>query len=221
MFTFISRIWRFAVYSVTVLVMLVVAAVLGIEMWVNQQSETYCYDRVEDCRSGDVALVLGCSKYFLSGKPNSYFYGRMQAAADLWKSGKVRGIIVSGDNRDKYYNEPLNMRVALEKLGVPTDKIVCDSAGLRTYDSVLRAKRIYGLEKVLIISQEDHVARAVTIAQALGMDAVGLNAPLEEVARATRYTMYLRERAARIVMALDILLGKEPPNMGSQQTLSL
>lgn len=220
MFTFISRIWRFAVYSVTVLVMLVVAAVLGIEMWVNQQSKTYCYDRVEDCRSGDVALVLGCSKYFLSGEPNSYFYGRMQAAADLWKSGKVRGIIVSGDNRDKYYNEPLNMRVALEKLGVPTDKIVCDSAGLRTYDSVLRAKRIYGLKKVLIISQEDHVARAVTIAQALGMDAVGLNAPLDEVARATRYSMYLRERAARIVMALDILLGNEPPNMGSQQTLS-
>lgn len=221
MVEFVKKYLRLSLYTMLALMVLGVAVVLGVETWVEDRSSTYCYDKVENCRSGDVAVVLGCSKYFKSGAPNSYFYGRMQAAADLWKSGKVRGFIVSGDNREKYYNEPHTMRDELVKLGVPEDKIVCDYAGLRTYDSVVRANRIFGLKKMLIISQKDHVARAVAIAHSLGLDAVGLNAPLHDVGNQTRAAMYLRERAARIAMLLDIIIGSEPKHLGEQQPLSL
>ena len=147
--------------------------VAGAEVYTNSMANSYSHKNVADCRVGDVGLVLGCSKRFSSGVPSLYFTGRMQAAAELWKSGKLRCIIVSGDNREKYYNEPRDMKAALVKLGVPEDKIVCDFAGLRTFDSVVRARRIFGAQKITIISQSYHVKRAVATARQLGIDAEG------------------------------------------------
>ena len=110
----------------------------------------------------------------------------MQAAAELWKSGKVRCIIVSGDNREEDYNEPADMEDDLVKLGVPRNKIVRDCAGLCTYDSVYRAKHVFGADKLIIVSQEAHVSRAVTIANHLQIEAEGLNAPLIPITRSAK-----------------------------------
>ncbi len=193
--------------------------VATVELWTARQSGKYCHDSVATCGSNRVAVVLGCSKYFSSGKPNAYFHGRMEAAAQLWKSGKIRGIIVSGDNSDRYYNEPKDMRNALVRLGVPDNKIVSDFAGLRTFDSVVRTARIFDAGAVTFISQPDHVARAVAIARGIGMDAEGLNAPLPPVTRRTRLTQFLRERAARLAMAVDLIAHREPTHLGTKQQL--
>ncbi len=200
--------------------LLMCVGIIGsVELWTSMRAAEHCHDCVSDCGYNRVAVVLGCSKYFSSGKPNSYFRGRMEAAAALWKSGRIRGIIVSGDNSDRYYNEPKDMRAALVKLGVPDEKIVSDFAGLRTYDSVVRTARIFNAGAVTFISQPDHVARAVAIARGLGMDAEGLNAPLPPVTRRTRFTQFLRERAARLAMAVDLIAHRAPAHLGRKQQL--
>lgn len=201
------------------LLLLCAGIIASVELWTGMHAAGHCHDSVSDCGHNRVAVVLGCSKYFSSGKPNSYFRGRMEAAAALWKSGRIRGIIVSGDNSDRYYNEPKDMRAALVKLGVPDEKIVSDFAGLRTYDSVVRTARIFNAGAVTFISQPDHVARAVAIARGLGMDAEGLNAPLPPVTLRTRFTQFLRERAARLAMAVDLIAHRAPAHLGKKQHL--
>ncbi len=195
--------------------------VAGAEVYTNSMANSYSHRNVADCRVGDVGLVLGCSKRFSSGVPSLYFTGRMQAAAELWKSGKLRCIIVSGDNREKYYNEPRDMKAALVKLGVPEDKIVCDFAGLRTFDSVVRARRIFGAQKITIISQSYHVKRAVATARQLGIDAEGYCAAHIPFNRPTLLRQFVRERAARVAMVFDLLIGTEPRHMGEQVALPL
>ena len=208
------------IFRICICILLVCAGiVVSVELWTSMHAAEHCHDSVSDCEHNRVAVVLGCSKNFASGKPNSYFRGRMEAAAALWKSGKIRGIIVSGDNSDRYYNEPKDMRAALVKLGVPDEKIVSDFAGLRTYDSVVRTARIFNAGAVTFISQPDHVARAVAIARGLGMDAEGLNAPLPPVTRRTRLIQFLRERAARLAMAVDLIAHRAPAHLGKKQHL--
>ena len=195
--------------------------VCAAEVYTNALANDYCHKRVSDCRDGDVAVVLGCSKLFSKGNPSLYFKGRMEATARLWKSGKLRCIIVSGDNREKYYNEPRDMKDALVKLGVPEDKIVCDFAGLRTFDSVVRARRIFGAQKITIISQSYHVKRAVATARQLGIDAEGYCAAHIPFNRPTLLRQFVRERAARVAMVFDLLIGTEPRHMGEQVALPL
>ena len=194
----------------------VLLIILAAEIYTNCAANEHCHAQAADCRQGDVGLLLGCSKKLSRNRANFYFTGRMEAAAELWKTGKLRCIIVSGDNREKYYNEPRDMKDALVKLGVPEEKIVCDYAGLRTYDSVVRAKRIFGAEKITIISQSYHVKRAVATARGLGIDAEGYNAPLIPINRPTWLRQFLRERAARVAMVFDLLIGTEPRHMGKQ-----
>jgi SanA protein len=189
--------------------------IAGADVYTNSRANKHCHNQAADCRGGDVGLVLGCSKRFTRSEPSLYFKGRMETAAELWKSGKLRCIIVSGDNREKYYNEPRDMKEALVQLGVPAEKIVCDFAGLRTYDSVIRASRVFGAQQITIISQGFHVKRAVATARHLGIDAEGCCAPPIPFNRATLLRQFVRERAARVAMLFDLLIGAEPRHMGN------
>ncbi len=189
------------------------------ELWTWGSSTPHCYDTPAECKSDQaVGLVLGCSKY-LGRRLNYYFEGRMQAAADLWKSGRVRCIIVSGDNREKYYNEPADMEKSLVALGVPKERIVRDHAGLCTYDSVYRAKHIFGADKLIIVSQPAHVSRAVTIANYLDIPAEGINAPLKAISRGAKFRAWVRERGARVSMVYDLLFHRKPTHMGEPISL--
>jgi len=133
----------------------------------------------------------------------------------VWKAGKVETLIVSGDNREKYYNEPEKMKAALIEEGVPKDRIVCDYAGLRTLDSVVRAKEIFGAERILVISQRFQNERAIYLAQANGMDAYGFNA--EDVEVSAGFKTKLREVGARVKMWLDVnFLDTRPKYLGEK-----
>lgn len=201
---------------------LVCAALLCLalsEGWTYFLSRGRCHEQVQACPQGSVGLVLGCSKYLRRGFRNSYYTGRMEAAAALWKSGRVSCIIVSGDNRHKSYNEPRDMKDSLVELGVPADKIACDYAGLCTYDSVMRANRIFGAKKLTIVSQPAHVQRAVAIARHLGIQAEGLHAPLPPITRRSRLRAFIRERGARVAMLYDFITHRTPTHMGKQESL--
>lgn len=101
------------------------------------------FDDVDKLPQAKVGLVFGTSDRY-KGRENKYFRYRIDAAVKIWNAGKVETLIVSGDNRSQYYNEPEKMRVALMAERVPADRIVCDYAGLRTLDSVVRAKEFLG-----------------------------------------------------------------------------
>lgn len=206
----LRRLLELCLWGVLAIVLLIGVA----EGWVTLLSHNHCHDNVAECRPNSVGLVLGCSKYIRRGYKNYFYVKRMEAAAELWRSGKVRCLIVSGDNRAMNYNEPRDMKNSLIQLGVPADRIVCDFAGICTYDSVVRANRIFGADKLIIVSQEAHAERAVAIARHLDIDAEGLSAPNFAMKRSALIRFYLRERAARISMVYDFLTNRTPHHMG-------
>ncbi len=161
-----------------------------------------------------VGLVFGTSDR-IQGRENRYFRYRIDAAEKAWKSGKIQTLILSGDNRSADYNEPEKMRQALIQRGVPHERIVCDYAGLRTLDSVVRAKEVFSVNSVLFISQRFQNERAIYLAKANGIDAYGLNA--EDVEAQAGMKTKLREIGARVKMWLDVnFLNTRPRHMGEK-----
>ena len=177
------------------------------------------HDEVAEVPAGRVGLVFGCDRW-IEGRENLYFRYRIDAAAELWKAGKLSCVIVSGDNRTKHYNEPETMREALVAAGVPKSKVVCDYAGLRTLDSVVRAKEVFGVEEVCFITQKFQNERAAYLAKANDLDFVGYNA--RDVEGHGGLRTKLREVGARVKMWLDVrILGTRPRFLGEREELPL
>lgn len=214
-----SRVLRALLLLLTVGILLGGGALALAEVWTWSLSHRLCEENVENAPERAVGLVLGCSPRLRHGRANYYFTGRMEAAEALWKSGKVRGLIVSGDHSSRYYNEPRAMKEDLIRRGVPPERIVCDYAGVCTYDSVARAKKIFGADSLTIISQPAHVRRAVAIARHLEMDAGGVEAPLAPPNRASTFRQCLRERGARLAMVYDFLTCRTPSHLGAPEPL--
>ena len=175
---------------------------------IKQSSDSFLYDDASKIPTTKVSMLLGTSKTLSSGFPNAYFTNRIKAAADLYKSGKIKYIIVSGDNSRKDYKEPEDMQLALMQQGVPQDKIYLDFAGFITLDSVLRAKEIFGQQKLIIISQKFHNERAVFLARKNNIEAYGYNA--ENVNKYAGLKTNLRVYFAKAKVYWDLLFGVEP-----------
>jgi len=156
-----------------------------------------------------VGIVLGCSRILPCGRNNLFFQLRVAAAADLFKAHKVDYLLVSGDNQTKDYDEATDLKDCLVHSGVPPEKIYCDFAGFRTLDSVVRAKEVFGLTEMTIISQEFHNQRAIYLARHEGIDAIGFNA--EEVDSHNSFGTKLREQLARVKTVLDVYLLRTRP----------
>jgi SanA protein len=154
---------------------LFVAWLIWVQVSVRIFSEGKTFDQVNDVPGTQVGLVFGCDDKF-QGRDNLYFVYRIEAAAALWHAGKLQCLIVSGDNRSKQYNEPLKMKQALVAKGVPIEKIVCDYAGLRTLDSVVRCKKVFGVDHFVVISQKFQNERAICIGRAHDIMVFGFNA---------------------------------------------
>jgi SanA protein len=175
------------------------------------------FDEVGSLPVTKVGLVFGTTDR-VNGRENLYFRYRIDAAVEVWKSGKIKTLIVSGDNRSQYYNEPEKMKQALIERGIPGDRIVCDFAGLRTLDSVVRAKEIFGTSSMLFISQRFQNERAIYLAKANGMNAFGFNA--RDVETHAGLKTKVREIGARVKMWLDVnLLNTRPTHLGEKIAL--
>ncbi len=175
------------------------------------------FNDVSKLPAAKVGLVFGTSDRY-KGRENKYFRYRINAAVAVWNAGKVESLIVSGDNRSEYYNEPQKMKDALMEEGVPHDRIVCDYAGLRTLDSVVRAKKIFGANTILVISQQFQNERAIYLAKANGMNAYGYNA--QDVQFEAGFKTKVREVGARVKMWLDVnFLDTKPTHLGNKVPL--
>ncbi len=175
---------------------------------IKTKSDTYLYNDISKIPSCKTALVLGTSKTLSDGNPNLYFSNRIKATAELYKAGKIKYIIVSGDNSVEGYNEPEQMKSDLIAQGIPAEKIFEDFAGFRTLDSVVRAKEIFGQDKFIIVSQKFHNERAVFLAQKNGLIAYGYNAP--DVNKYAGLKTNLREYLAKAKVFIDLFFGVEP-----------
>ena len=181
-------------------------------LFVSIYSKKYIYDSIEEIPYNDVALVLGTSKYLYNGRVNMYFKFRMDAAYELYKSGKIKFILVSGDNRNRFYNEPRQMRLDLIRLGVDKKHIFLDFAGFRTRDSIIRANKVFNLTNFTIVSQPFHNERAIFIARQKNINVVAYNA--RNVRKLYRIRQFPRELAARVLMIVDIIFNKPPKFYG-------
>jgi SanA protein len=192
---------------------------LLINNWVVNNSEAYVYSNWSLLPDNEVGLVLGCSPYARNGRPNPQFYGRIEAAVQLYQLGKIKKIIVSGANPDSTYNEPRQMWRELTKAGIPSQAITMDFAGVRTFDSVSRAQAVFNLERMTIITQEYHAYRAVFIAKKLGIRVVGYSATSDSIGVFSR--TYLREVFARVKAVLDLyVLSTEPKFLGGPEAVN-
>jgi SanA protein len=160
----------------------------------------------------EVALVLGAAPIGPEGGPNRYFEYRLDAAAALWRAGKVKYLLVSGDKRDADYDEPSAMRAGLIARGVPEQAIYRDSAGVRTLDSVLRARSVFGQQRLIVVSQGFHAARAVFLARREGIEAWALEA--RDVTRAYSIFTELRRYPSALRAHFDVWFGTVPRHAG-------
>ncbi len=171
----------------------------------------------DEIEARDVGLVLGTSPKGKYG-PNLYYNYRINAAVELYFAGKVKKLLVSGDNGRKGYNEPEDMKQSLMKRGVPAEDIVCDYAGFRTLDSVVRADKVFGQKKIIIISQAFHCKRAIFLADHKGIDAIGFAARTPS-AKYNFVSGVLRETAARLAATVDLLILRKPRYLGKPETV--
>lgn len=197
-----------------------VALLIGCNVWIVKSTEENVYSDLTKLPDHRVALVLGTSHKSVGGGPNPFFEYRIKMAAELYRMGKIDHFILSGDNRTMYYNEPMEMKKALLKEGVPATAITLDYAGLRTLDSVVRSKAIFGQDKITIITQSFHSYRALFISKFYDIDAVAMVAEDPELERT--FKVRIREYLARTRAVLDLyILNTAPKHLGQKENLNI
>lgn len=197
-----------------VLISVVLVFIVVSNYTIASYAQEKTYDEVSAIQKNKVGLVLGTSKMLQNGRVNLYFKYRIEATVALYKAGKIEFVLVSGDNSTSSYDEPTDFKEELIKKGIPEHKIFLDYAGFRTLDSVIRAKEIFGQEKITIISQEFHNERAIYLAGKNDIEAIGFNA--RNVSRRYGLKVQLREYLARTKVFLDMLFGVEPKFLGEK-----
>lgn len=206
----IKKIGRFGLIGVIL--------VLGISFVLNRivikTTDRYNYTDINKIPAQKVGMVLGTSKYTRFSGTNLFYQYRVDAAVKLFEAGKIEYILISGDNGTMEYNEPQTFKEDLIAQGIPEDKIILDYAGFRTYDSVIRAKKVFGLDKVTIISQEFHNQRALYIARRSGITAYAFAA--QNVGESYGRKTMIREYFAKVKAYLDVLFNKDPKFLGEK-----
>ena len=172
------------------------------------------FSRVEEVAKNRVGIVLGTSNKLVGGQSNPYYNYRIKATLELYKSGKIEFILVSGDNGTTYYNEPETIKKDLVAGGIPANKIFLDYAGFRTLDSMVRAREVFGLDRVTVISQKFHNERAIYLAEKKGLTAIGFNA--QDVSGNNGLKVQVREYFARVKVFIDLLFNTQPKFFGEK-----
>ncbi len=190
----------------------IIAVVYFSNKAVVNNAEEKLYTSVRDIPKNKAGLLLGTVKYLSNGRVNLYYQFRVKAAVELYKSGKIDFIIISGDNGSKGYDEPTDFKNDLIKSGIPENKIFLDYAGFRTLDSVVRAKEIFGQNSITIISQQFHNERTIYLAEHFGIKAIGFNA--RGISGKYGIKVQLREYLARVKVFVDILFNVQPKFLG-------
>lgn len=198
---------------VFVVLLAVLACVFVCYFIVVCNSNGKTYDNPRETPHNKVGLLLATSPITPGGAHNYYFDNRIKAADELYKAGKVDFIIASGGDYTKSQkngcDEPQAILDSLVARGIPAQRIILDYDGTRTLNSIAKAKAVYGLDSLTIISQNYHNERAIYLAEKHGIHAIGYNAEPSPIRR-NRIKNTLREYLARVKMFIDFLIGRKP-----------
>ncbi|MGC5310613.1 SanA/YdcF family protein [Micromonospora zamorensis] len=211
-----GRLARRTFVAVVVGAVLLTGGTVASVVWIRDAADGHIYSEAT-VPDAPVALVLG-TKVDTDGSPSPFLAARLEIARRLFDAGKVRAILVSGDNMNADYNEPAAMLDWLVDRGVPARKVVLDHAGFDTYDSCARAERIFGVRRATVVTQSFHLPRAVALCRGLGIDASGVG---DETARRYAQTWRVsssRENGACLKAALDLLSRRDPAHLGRRET---
>ncbi|MFC6092727.1 SanA/YdcF family protein [Saccharothrix lopnurensis] len=193
--------------------------------WVRISSAPHRHTAA-DVPGAPVALVLGAG-LTRSGAPTSFLAGRLDVAAELYRTGRVEVLLVSGDNGTTDYDEPGAMRDYLVARGVPGQVVVADYAGFDTWDSCTRAKRVFGVSELIVVTQSFHLPRAVALCRAAGLEARGVGHDTSRGWAVTTAYGHFREVFAAGKAMWDGLVTRPdptflgPPEMGVTSALRL
>ncbi len=206
--------WTF-IFSILLVLTIIIS-----NYWIIKSTKSQIYSDTTLIPKNDVAILLGASKKLRNGSENLFFKYRIEAAAQLYKSGKIKHIIVSGDNSKKEYDEATDMREALVAQGVPDSCITQDYAGFRTLDSMVRCLKVFGQNKITVISQRFHNERAIFIGNFYNMEVVAFNA--KDVPDAFSLKVRIREHFAKFKAVLDLyVFHKQPKFLGEKVSIKL
>jgi SanA protein len=173
---------------------------------------------VDNAPSSSVAIIFGAGLR-RDGSPTAVLRDRVATGVDLYLSGKVGKLLMSGDNRFLDYNEPGAMADYAHQLGVPREDIVLDYAGRRTYDTCYRAKYIFQLKEALLVTQSFHLPRALFTCNLLGIKSTGVLANRRAYSRYIYSFWNLREIPATVVALWDIWIRKPVPVLGKPEPI--
>ncbi|MEU1427206.1 ElyC/SanA/YdcF family protein [Nocardia sp. NPDC005746] len=198
-----------------------VIAVLGFtvlvasDLWIRMAHRKYEYS-VESAPSADVAIVLG-AEVKANGKPSDYLKARLDLGRRLLEAGKVKALLLTGDNGRSTYDEPTAMRAYLIEQGVPAAKIALDYAGFSTHESCVRAHDIFGVTSAIAVTQDFSLPRTIALCRAAGIDTVAVGD--DTMPHTTVYRQnWLREQLADTKAVYSILLHPEPTFRGAQES---
>jgi len=165
-----------------------------------------------------VAIVFGAGLW-RDGSPSPVLRDRVQTAAQLYFAGKVQKLLLSGDNRFVYYNEPEAMRQYALRLNVPDEALVLDYAGRRTYDTCYRAREIFGVRQAILVTQQFHLPRALYICNNLQIEAVGVPADLQTYHPLALLRWQLRELPATLMTLWEVHVTRPQPVLGQPEPI--
>lgn len=179
------------------------------------------HDRIfaaNDAPNAPVAIVFGAGLN-RNGTPTPILRDRISTAAQLYFSGKVQKLLMSGDNRTLDYNEPGAMQQYALSLGVAENDIILDYAGRRTYDTCYRAVHIFGVTRALVITQKYHLPRALLTCQGLGLKASGVVADQQSYNTRSMTRWRIREIPATLVAFWDVFVSRPLPVLGKPEPI--
>lgn len=177
-----------------------------------------CVYKVEEVPNNRIAIVFGAGLWS-NGKPTPVLRDRVSTAADLFFSGKVEKLLMSGDNRYVEYNEPGAMRNFALELGIPDEVITLDYAGRRTYDTCYRARVIFGLKEAILVTQKFHLPRALFTCNLLGIKSVGVSADRRKYSLHSLLYWHLRELPATFTAFWQVLVTHPLPVLGNVEPI--
>jgi SanA protein len=172
----------------------------------------------EDIPTGQIAIVFGACLH-RDGSPTPVLRDRVATAADLYRSGKIEKLLMSGDNSTPNHDEPGAMRDYAIGLGIPDEDIILDYAGRRTYDTCYRAREIFNLDSAILVTQAFHLPRALYTCNLLGVSAIGVPADLRQYRRISQTFWNLRESVATIVALWQIHVSQPQPILGHPEPI--
>jgi vancomycin permeability regulator SanA len=184
------------------------AAIGGSVAFIRRTATGHLYTASE-VPAAPVALVLGAQVY-PDGTPSPFLAARLDLAKQLYDAGRVRAILVSGDNMAREYDEPDAMREYLIKAGVPSTQVIADYAGFDTYDSCVRAKKIFGVDELIVVTQGYHLPRAVATCLLVGVQANGVGDVTVRRRLGPWRSGAIRDQVACVKTMIDLLTDRQP-----------